>query len=173
MSSANAAAKKRRAPADPPTQNKLQPAMQPVGQGINQSMNSPGLTLPQVISVIDKRLITLETFMVESKRTVQFSNLPTPPTTMNQPSPSMDEFNSRFEILANEIANMKNIILSLQTYTSQYFQESVFKQTQKRQVVGQLIRAETTLQSVLAERLLVKALIFSLLTIHTQNKRQP
>lgn len=117
MSSANAAAKKRRAPADPPTQNKLQPAMQPVGQGINQSMNSPGLTLPQVISVIDKRLITLETFMVESKRTVQFSNLPTPPTTMNQPSPSMDEFNSRFEILANEIANMKNIILSLQTYT--------------------------------------------------------
>ena len=44
--------------------------------------------------------------------------------------------------------------------------------SQRQQVVGRLIRAEITLQSVLAERLLVKALISSLLTIRTQNKRQ-
>ena len=29
----------------------------------------------------------------------------------------MDEFNARFELLADEIANMKNIVLSLQSYT--------------------------------------------------------
>ena len=70
-------------------------------------------------------------------------------------------------------SDAKSVIWSTQRYTSQFFRELDSKQTQRLQVVGQLIRAETTLQSVLAERLLVKALISSSLMIRTQNKRQP
>ena len=56
MSAANSSAKKRRAP----------PSTEPikVNPSPNTPMNSPantGLTLPQVISLIDKRLINLET----------------------------------------------------------------------------------------------------------------
>lgn len=66
-----------------------------------------GLTLPQVINVIDNRLITLETFMKESKSgggedlTNDF----------------MNEMQSRYEILAQEIGELKDIVLKLQTYT--------------------------------------------------------
>ena len=114
MSSANAAAKKRRAPAsiEPPTPP-------PQQQQSGQNVSAGGLTLPQVIALIDKRLVSLETFVVESKSTnsaqkqVQFN---VPPVQEQEPI-NMDEFNARFDELADEIANMKNIVLSLQSYT--------------------------------------------------------
>jgi hypothetical protein len=124
MSSANAAAKKRRAPAsiEPPAppQNRMAP---PPNAG--PSMNSPGLTLPQVIALIDKRLVNLETFVSETKKNgsvqgslvqqsfVQGSHSSVQPVFSGQP----DDFNTRFDALADEIANMKNIVLSLQSYT--------------------------------------------------------
>lgn len=123
MSSANAAAKKRRAPASiepptPPPQNRMtQP--QPPGPG----MNSPGLTLPQVIALIDKRLVNLETFVSETKKNGLVQQVGVNPSLVQQVSPQpvysgqMDEFNTRFDALADEIANMKNIVLSLQSYT--------------------------------------------------------
>ena len=116
MSSANAAAKKRRAPAsiEPPTPP-------PQQQQSGQNVSAGGLTLPQVIALIDKRLVSLETFVVESKSTnsaqkqVQF-NVPLVQAPVQEPI-NMDEFNARFDELADEIANMKNIVLSLQSYT--------------------------------------------------------
>lgn len=60
---------------------------------------SAGLTLPQVIALVDKRLIHLETNMVEK------NNIPN------------EEFENRFEILAEEISNIKEIVLKLQSYT--------------------------------------------------------
>lgn len=117
MSSANAAAKKRRAPAslDPPTpQNRMQQP-QPV-----QNMASPGMTLPQVIALIDKRLVNLETFIADNKKvaisSIQ-SNTAAIVSQINNITPNTDDFNERFDLLADEIANMKNIILSLQSYT--------------------------------------------------------
>lgn len=116
MSQANAAARKRRAGGATlqenvvPTQSQVQP---PKG----------GLTLPQVISLVDKRLITLETFMKESQQTGSLQNTPLQNTPLqNTPSEEAvnllaDEFNSKFEILAQEVADLKDIVLKLQSYT--------------------------------------------------------
>lgn len=118
MSSANAAAKKRRAPGsiEPPQPIQQKPA-QP-----GQNVNSAGLTLPQVIALIDKRLVNLETFVSESRKSPH-TNIPVPPsvtattTAVAASTVDLSEFNTRFDLLADEIANMKNIVLSLQSYT--------------------------------------------------------
>jgi len=123
MSSANAAAKKRRAPIsnDPPVQSRPNAISQPGQHMTGQNMNQ-GLTLPQVIALIDKRLVSLETFVVDAKQ----SNTNQPSSvhpfavhpSMNTSSTNqLDDFNERFDALADEIANMKNIVLSLQSYT--------------------------------------------------------
>ena len=114
MSQANAAARKRRAggasfePANPTPQNAQQQQMKP-------GASPTGLTLPQVIAVVDARLITLETFMKETK------NSPAKIHTTQEQAPisdeSIDELNEKFEILANEIADLKDIVLKLQSYT--------------------------------------------------------
>jgi len=107
MSAANSSAKKRRAP---PSTEPMKPTAAP-----NTPMNSPanvGLTLPQVISLIDKRLVALET--VTKTLTLQ----PTPSTNESEiPELFMEEFQARFDIMADEIANLKNIVLKLQSYT--------------------------------------------------------
>jgi len=113
MSASIAAAKKRRAPAQQtappapvPTRN-LTPA---------QPMSSPGLTLPQVIALVDQRLISLETGMRELRTATprEETELPEVPSNLTE---VLEEFNSRFESLADEIGNLKNIVLSLQSYT--------------------------------------------------------
>lgn len=113
MSQANAAARKRRAggaslqevPSTPTqTQSRIQ---QPPANG---------LTLPQVISLVDKRLTTLETFMKES----QTRDIP---STDNQAASEdavnalADEINHKFVMLAGEVENLKDIVLKLQAYT--------------------------------------------------------
>ena len=87
-----------------------------VGQG-------QGLTLPQVISVIDTRLIVLETFMKdtkEGKTQMPLNNVPPVPL-VSQPVPEvneiMEEMDTRFDILAREIADLKDVVLKLQAYT--------------------------------------------------------
>lgn len=115
MSTALAAARKRRAPAslasEPvATQNAAQPA---------QSANA-GLTLPQVIALVDRRLIALEQYVKTQKEAD--AKHPEPVTTSTvESSPVIDsvvdEFNSRYTILAEEIENLKNIVLNLQSYT--------------------------------------------------------
>ena len=124
MSTALASARKRRAPPQP-----VGPSTPGTGQ---QSQSNPsanvGLTLPQVISLVDRRLITLETFMkecqtarpTETTKSVSFSDegeiayqgeIPSNLTEV------LEEYNSRFDMLAEEITNLKNIVLSLQSYT--------------------------------------------------------
>ena len=110
MSQANAAARKRRAggasfePANPTPQN----AQQQLKPGA-----PAGLTLPQVIAVVDARLIALETFMKETK------TAPVQPKTVQAQisDETVDDLNEKFEILANEIADLKDIVLKLQSYT--------------------------------------------------------
>jgi hypothetical protein len=118
MNNANAAAKARRAgikPTTPPVPAAPAP----------QSQGASGLTLPQVISVIDRRLVTLETFMKESKE----NQVAMPeegedvddagagvivPAEFNA---FVDEINNRFQMLAAEIETVKNALLKLQTFT--------------------------------------------------------
>jgi len=126
MNNANAAAKARRAGIKPTTP--VPTAAAPAPQG------SSGLTLPQVISVIDRRLVTLETFMKETKEGSASILMQQGeegeegegqvegeegagvivPAEFNA---FVDEINNRFQMLASEIETMKNALLKLQTFT--------------------------------------------------------
>ncbi len=113
MSAANAAARKRRAGIDTP----IVPAQA-------RPQQSAGLTLPQVIALVDSRLITLETFMKETKETSiksQVNNAPVAaaaaPAAKEALDSMADEFNERFTMLATEIADLKDIVIKLQSYT--------------------------------------------------------
>jgi hypothetical protein len=109
MSAANSAAKKRRAP---PSTEPVRPQTSMSAPATNPNV---GLTLPQVIALIDKRLVHLETLSTE---TVTDASNGEVEVEREQISPEiLDEFNSRFEIMAEEIANLKNIVMNLQMYT--------------------------------------------------------
>ena len=130
MSQALASARKRRAPPNP-NPSPLIPNQPPTNNGTNQS----GLTLPQVISFIDRRLINLETFVnkQQSENEKNMSNNKPSDYEMNT-SVAVDhtedivklnenvnelanEFNARYDILANEILDIKNMLLKLQSFT--------------------------------------------------------
>ena len=100
--------------------NNNRPGTAPVGQG-----QGTGLTLPQVISVIDTRLIVLENFMKETKSTDNVtknaSNTSQAPVQGQDQGPEIneivEEMDTRFDILAREIADLKDVVLKLQAYT--------------------------------------------------------
>jgi hypothetical protein len=118
MSRAIASARQRRAGVT----QEIPPA--PMQQQTQPQMTSQqGLTLPQVISVVDARLIKLEKFMNEFQTNQLYSYQQTnekqqllqQPTQIN---PNIiDEFQSRFDLLAQELMILKDIILKLQSYT--------------------------------------------------------
>lgn len=133
MNNSNAAAKRRRAGIQPT----IPPAPTQVGstgaQSQPQNMNGAqpaGYTLPQVIALIDNRLITLENFMKETKES---SDLSIPDYNRNNgddPESSgavfmdskeftefVDDINQRFQLFADEINGLKEIVLKLQGFT--------------------------------------------------------
>jgi|UniRef100_A0A6C0DQP1 hypothetical protein len=116
MSQAIASARNRRAFNTP---NTTVPVSAPSSQGQAQpNVNTQGLTLPQVIALVDKRLITLETFMKETKTQPVATSDDNITLTNSIPIPEiLDEFNSRFEILAQELETIKDVVLKLQSYT--------------------------------------------------------
>jgi hypothetical protein len=125
MSNANASAIRRRATPGTTTLSNQNAApsgsRQPVSNSTSSpNVNNPGLTLPQVIALVDKRLIMLESFVNQSKEN--------PNVDSNTSNIQADEFekvmetitneiNERFEMFAVEIANLKEIVLKLQSYT--------------------------------------------------------
>ena len=118
MSQANAAARKRRAGGATLQENGA-PAQT---NNLQQQAPKGGLTLPQVISLVDKRLITLETFMKESKGSFSQTNVSTPVSSASAVSEDSvnqlaDEFDTKFSMLAEEVAELKDIVLKLQSYT--------------------------------------------------------
>jgi hypothetical protein len=116
MSQANAAARKRRA-GGATLQDNAVPAQT---NNISQSQTPKGgLTLPQVISLVDKRLITLETFMKETQSGVSQTNKPLSATSASEDAVNAmaDEFDTKFAVLAQEVADLKDVVLKLQAYT--------------------------------------------------------
>jgi septation ring formation regulator EzrA len=122
MSAALAAARKRRGTTEqvppPPAygQNvQQQPQGQLYGQPNVKSQSSAGLTLPQVIALIDKRLIALEENVKQSDKTE------TTHVDDNKVSAELnaivEEFNTRYSILAQEIDSLKDMLLKLQSFT--------------------------------------------------------
>ena len=120
MSRAIASARQRRAgvsPSEPIQSN--QPKLNPNSNPQN------GLTIHQVIALIDTRLVKLEKFASDNKigevsKNVRF--LPdASPSVAAEPSSNvsemLDDFNNRFVLLAEEISNLKDIVMKLQTYT--------------------------------------------------------
>ena len=124
MSAANAAARKRRAP-----NAMVDPPRPPTPTSSSSNHPASGLTLPQVITLIDKRLITLENHIKEQSVKSQPTNTKSveqlnQKVAMEQQTffsqrltEIIEEFNSRYSILAEEIDNMKNMLLKLQSYT--------------------------------------------------------
>jgi len=120
MSRALAGARQRRAgitQPEPPTP--IAPPTQPAG----------GLTLPQVIALVDTRLIKLERFMKETQEnglpegssvpTVRFDIGESTATTQDNGNLSqvLQEYEQRFMVLAEEMAQLKDTLMKLQTYT--------------------------------------------------------
>lgn len=120
MSRAIASARQRRAgviPPEPPS----------IPQANQQQSPANGLTLPQVIALIDSRLIKLEGFMKETQesgpeRSVRFAS-DTNVTVENSETQEveigavLEDFNNRFILLAEEMAQLKDTLMKLQSYT--------------------------------------------------------
>jgi hypothetical protein len=114
MSQGNSAARKRRAggasfePQNPPQAPRSLPG---------QQTPANGLTLPQVIAVVDARLIKLETFMKDTQSKGPLVQTQAQTQTQAPSDDIISEFDDKFEVLANEIADLKDIVLKLQSYT--------------------------------------------------------
>jgi hypothetical protein len=101
MSTSLASAKKRRANiTEPQPQFRQQPQMQQQPGG--------GLTLQQVIKLVDTRLTTLEKIVSDQKNGVEEGE---------ESGDWIDEFNKRTEIIAVEIDSIKTTVLQLQAFT--------------------------------------------------------
>ncbi len=106
MSAANASAIRRRA-------GTITSTPVSITTDTDSQTNQPsqkGLTIQQVISNFDKRIKELEINPVTQ------NNISTEDSTVFSRE-IVDEYNSRFEIIANEIADLKNAMLKLQTFT--------------------------------------------------------
>ena len=121
MSKSNASAKSRRAFISPPQNNPAIGQPQPQQQQQQTSTPTTGLTLQQVIAVIDNRLLNVESFVKESKensnRQIKFEDEAESALIPNNITEILSEYNSRFDILAEEINNLKDIVIKLQSYT--------------------------------------------------------
>ena len=119
MSTALASARRRRAgpevvaPAPGVRQTTPQPSFPKTPPSPPQPNMGPALTLPQVIALVDKRLNTLENFMQTQNETVNQSAS----ESANEFSALIEEYNSRFDIIADELGTLKDTVMKLQTYT--------------------------------------------------------
>ena len=109
MSSALAAARKRRMGNEqpPPPQSFGQNAQQ---TPVNGQRPANGLTLPQVIAVVDARLVKLEEFMKQHSESETISMDGS--KISNDFNSIVEEFNERYSILAEEMDAMKEILNS-------------------------------------------------------------
>jgi len=124
MSSAIASARKRRAPNEqPPARPGFDPRQQQQQQ--QQAQNSQvGLTLPQVIALVDKRLTALETSAKTTSAAISAGGEDAKVDIPENLNAILEEYNNRHEILGNEIQSimekleeLKTTILKVQTYT--------------------------------------------------------
>jgi hypothetical protein len=125
MSTALASARRRRAGpeavAPPPGVRQTTPqpsfAGQPNQQQRSQPNMTPVLTLPQVIALVDKRLNTLEYFMQSSSQTQSQTVNENNNEDVEQIRSVIEEYNARFDMIADELSSLKDTIMKLQTYT--------------------------------------------------------
>lgn len=113
MSNSIAAAKRRRAgvtdtaPPPPPTPN---------GGSQDPGQIPSRLTLPQIISMLDARLVKLEKSQIAATVADQPAVIDTPEGSVSV-SDYVVEMDHKFSVLVEEITNLKDIVLKLQAYT--------------------------------------------------------
>jgi hypothetical protein len=118
MSRALAGARQRRAGVMAPEPQVVAPPQQ-------QPNSQNGLTLPQVIALVDTRLIKLEKFMKETQESTSMPaqvrfDVPVEQRTQGEGdnlSQVLQEYENRFMLLAEEMAQLKDTLMKLQTYT--------------------------------------------------------
>ena len=113
-----AAAKKRRAG----IQSNVPEPPQPQQRTPQNGPSTGPLSIAQVFASIDKRLIHLETTMIEQKLSNSNQNKVQEEQDPESESNTMfaeyiEEMNQKFDILAEEITNTKDLLLKLQTFT--------------------------------------------------------
>ena len=98
-------------------------------QPINVEQTNPQkpMSLQQVISVFDKRLLHIESIIAKEQQIISGNALPVEQPSINNEqvqemiqhylNPHISEFDHRYQMLATEIANLKQIVLKLQAYT--------------------------------------------------------
>ena len=121
MSSSNAAAIRRRAGINPPSPTPASTSTQRQPSAASSSSasvpdTSRKLTLPEVISVFDKRISKLEENIKSTSNNTSNAMQASSDTPSNL-NEILSEFNMRFEVLADEISTLKDTILRLQTFT--------------------------------------------------------
>lgn len=123
MSRSLSSAKQRRAGVSPqaeiPRPNQINT---PNGNGnANGATPQSGLTLPQVIALVDSRLTKLEAFQKKTEtNTFPSQVLPTiseKDDSISNINEIIDDFQHRFIMLATEIGSLKDTIMKLQSYT--------------------------------------------------------
>ena len=116
MSNSLASAKRRRANLQPETTSFPQPQQ---SQGSNQPQSQTKLTIPAYLSLLESRLLTLEKRVDGSDGTALMVEMDGPDGAKNtmKITDYMEDMDKRFQMLAEEITNMKDIVLSLQRYT--------------------------------------------------------
>ena len=141
MSNSNSAAKRRRANlvASPMFQSNGQPVPNNGASTTVQQPTAPvprqPMSLQQVVGVFDRRLLYLEEYVSKQlKKVPGVEVIPTANTSAFTPAQNMNapdiellvqhilhehlsEFNHRYELLAEEIIDLKHIVMKLQSYT--------------------------------------------------------
>lgn len=113
MSASNAAAKKRRANLSQPPSNTTQSSLSK--EMLSPDKNKTGLTLPQVIALVDSRLLKLEDILYNKNTNLDNNNVAS--NTVDFIQPILAEHDHRFNVIATQISELKEIVLKLQTYT--------------------------------------------------------
>ena len=120
MSSSNAAAIRRRVG----SQNNLPTATNqssnlgsiPENVDTDKKENVKTYTMTEMVTLLNSRVVALERGNNQNA-TATASASASDNTTLEELRSLADEVNIRFELFANEIANMKDIVMKLQTYT--------------------------------------------------------
>lgn len=143
MSNSLASAKRRRANMQPETSTPSPSPSQPQPQ--SQSQQSK-MTIPAYLSLLESRLLQLEKRVDGSDGTTLMVEMDTPDGAKNtmKITDYMEDMDKRFHMLAEEITNMKDIVLSLQRYTLEVNQNLLNQMTSSNTMQPTVIEEEVT-----------------------------
>lgn len=110
MSTSNAAAIRRRVGSQNNSNSSSNLASIPENPSVNKKETTKTLTMTEMITLLNSRIVVLEKNINQDTNVNVVQN-------QQELQSLANEINIRFELFANEIANMKDTVMKLQTYT--------------------------------------------------------